>query len=94
MGGLGLWQGALFLWEASQPPLPPAMAEPFLPDLNAAPPHELLLLPGVGPGRAKAIAEGNRPYDDPSDLLDLPGIGQGTVAGLRGRVTGGARAPP
>ncbi len=54
-------------------------------DLNAATEAELVLLPGIGPAKARAILE-RRARDGSfgrvEDLLDVPGIGPKTLARL------------
>lgn len=66
---------------------PPAAPAPPLwrPDLNAAPPRHLVLLPGIGPVRARAIvAERLRePFTGIDDLRRVHGIGPATVDLLR-----------
>lgn len=60
---------------------PPAL----LPDLNAAPERHLLLLPGIGPTRARAIVEERAragPFASAADLARVRGIGPATVATL------------
>ena len=60
---------------------PPAL----LPDLNAAPERHLLLLPGIGPARARAIVEERTrsgPFASAGDLARVRGIGPGTVSAL------------
>lgn len=72
--------------------LPPEPLEPLVPDLNSAPPHELLLLPGVGPVRAAAIVHSRRTdgaFSDLDNLQRIKGIGPRTVAGLHGFATAG-----
>lgn len=51
-------------------------------DLNTATVEELLLLPGVGPARAREILA-HRPYRRVEDLLKVPGIGVKTLERLR-----------
>jgi competence protein ComEA len=66
------WQGGL---------TPPAA---LLPDLNAAPERHLVLLPGIGPARARAIVEerANGPFGTVDDLSRVRGIGPMTAAAL------------
>jgi competence ComEA-like helix-hairpin-helix protein len=55
-------------------------------DLNAATEEELVLLPGIGPAKARAILERRArkgPYSRVEDLLDVPGIGPKTLARFR-----------
>ncbi len=65
----------------------------WTPDLNASPECHLMLLPHVGPVRARAIEE-NRTRDGPfralADLVRVKGIGPGTID----RLTGFARVEP
>lgn len=68
--------------------------EPFLPDLNSAPERHLLLLPGIGPGRARAIVEERvraGPFASVSDLARVRGIGPATAAALSALVRAGER---
>jgi competence protein ComEA len=58
-------------------------------DLNTADVTMLDALPGVGPGRAKAIVgyrEANGPFHAVQDLARVPGIGPAALARLQGRV--------
>jgi competence protein ComEA len=58
---------------------------PLLPDLNAAPCRHLLLLPGIGPSRARAIVEDREmrgPFGTVGDVARVRGIGPGTAASL------------
>ncbi len=61
--------------------------EPAWPlDLNSAGEKELVLLPGIGPVRAKAIIELRRNlgrFSDPADLLEVKGIGPRTLERMR-----------
>jgi competence protein ComEA len=55
-------------------------------DLNAATEADLALLPGIGPARARRIAESRRtegPFPDVGSLDRVPGIGPKTVEQLR-----------
>jgi competence protein ComEA len=55
--------------------------------INTATPEELAQLPGVGPGRARAIVEdrvAHGPYQRLEDLTRVPGIGPKTIERLRG----------
>jgi competence protein ComEA len=56
----------------------------LLPDLNAAPERHLVLLPGIGPSRARAIVEErtNGPFATVGDLSRVRGIGPLTTAAL------------
>ena len=50
---------------------------------NTAPPEDLELLPGIGPGLAERIVQHratHAPYRKPADLLDVPGIGERLLA--------------
>ena len=61
---------------------PPAALRP---DINHAPERLLLLLPRIGPSRARAIVEERAragPYRDLADLARVRGIGAKTVARL------------
>lgn len=84
------------LWAAeSAYPRPPAPLPPrFSPDVNRAPEHHLLLLPQVGPARARAIVEERAragPFASLGDLQRVRGIGPSIAAGMRGAAT--ARDP-
>jgi competence protein ComEA len=84
----------------ARPPItstqPGAQAEPELPvavDLNSADVTMLDALPGVGPGRARAIVgyrEANGPFHAVQDLARVPGFGPAALAKLQGRVRVGA----
>jgi hypothetical protein len=54
-------------------------------DLNREAARDLEALPGIGPGRARAIVTG-RPFCTVEDLDRVPGIGPATLRGLAGRV--------
>ena len=76
---------------------PFAQLPAFLPDVNSAPARHLLLLPGVGPVRAKAIVidrERTGPFRSLEELERVRGVGPRTVARLRRVATAGARGPP
>ena len=78
-------------------PRSPSRLVPLRPDLNKAPGHELVLLPGVGPTRAGAIVDSRRSdgaFDGPDDLERVRGIGPKTVAGLRDFVLPPTEAGP
>ena len=65
----------------------PAGAGPV--DLNTADVAMLDALPGVGPGRARAIIgyrEANGPFHAVQELARVPGIGPAALARLQGRV--------
>ncbi len=62
----------------------------LIPDVNRAPARHLLLLPGIGPVRARAIVEERvraGPFARLADLERVRGIGPRTVLGLRRRAT-------
>lgn len=75
---------------------PRAQAQPEWPaavDLNTADATMLDALPGVGPGRARAIVgfrEANGPFHAVQDLARVPGFGPAALAKLQGRVRVGA----
>lgn len=76
--------GAL-AFAASRPRPWARMAPPaLLPDLNAAPERHLVLLPGIGPARARAIVEERLrgPFETAGDLSRVRGIGPVTAAAL------------
>ena len=55
-------------------------------DLNRAPMPELMALPGIGPGRARAIVlhrVRHGQFTRLGDLLQVDGIGPETLAGLK-----------
>ena len=65
---------------------------PLEPDLNASPARHLLLLPGIGPVRARSIVEERErggPFAEVADLARVPGIGPGTAAALAGLARAG-----
>ena len=69
----------------------------LLPDLNAAPERHLMLLPGIGPARARAIVEERArggPFGSVVDLQRVRGIGPATTAALAPLVSGGSPARP
>lgn len=66
----------------------PESPQPFVPDINRAPARHLLLLPGIGPARARAIVHDRRrdgPFRSLEEIRRVHGIGPATAAGLRGR---------
>ena len=74
------------------------IGKPVLIDLNQAPPHELALLPGVGPVLAKRIFENRSrlgPFGSAQDVSRVYGVGEKTVqliapyatVGLKGKET-------
>jgi hypothetical protein len=58
-----------------------AVPEGLRPDLNLAPERHLVLLPGIGPARARAIAEerAHDPFRSLGDLTRVKGIGPVTT---------------
>ncbi len=65
-------------------------------DLNAASESELVLLPGIGPAKARAIVEwraAHGPFARVADLLDVPGIGPKTAGQLEGLIAVDAAQP-
>ncbi len=55
-------------------------------DLNRATQEDLILLPGIGPKRARQIVESREadgPYSEPGDLVRIRGIGEKTVERIR-----------
>lgn len=55
-------------------------------DLNAATETDLMLLPGIGPAKARAILDRRAqkgPYTSVEELLDVSGIGPKTLARFR-----------
>jgi len=67
---------------------PPAEADGRI-NINTATLDELTLLPGIGPSKARAIAEhrAKKPFKTPEDLLRVRGIGRGTFKQLRNLIT-------
>ncbi|MBW2383205.1 MAG: helix-hairpin-helix domain-containing protein [Deltaproteobacteria bacterium] len=65
-------------------------------DVNRADPGTLESLPGIGPGRARAIVKtrAERPFTHLDDLQRVPGIGPRTVAGLHGWAAASPVEPP
>ncbi len=68
--------------------LAPASSEGVV-NLNEANPDELERLPGIGPAKAKAIAEYRRshPFKKTEELTKVKGIGKKTMAKLRPYIT-------
>jgi competence protein ComEA len=93
---LGVWtavQAALWAAESAHPRPTAPLPEAFTPDINRAPMRHLLLLPHVGPARARAIVEERvraGPFAGPIDLQRVPGIGPRIAAGIREVVTASA----
>lgn len=59
-------------------------------DINMASASRLDELPGIGPGKAKAIVEHRQekgPFRTPEELKNVKGIGQKTYDGLKDRIT-------
>jgi len=57
--------------------------------VNSATAEDLVLLPSIGPARARAIVEHRRlhgPFRSPEDLLDVTGIGSVTLERIRSRI--------
>jgi len=94
---LGVWaaaQAVLWAVESAHPRPSTALPRPFLPDVNRAPLRHLLLLPHVGPARARAIVEERAsagPFAGLVDLQRVHGIGPRIAADIRGVATAGAR---
>ncbi|MCK6458949.1 MAG: helix-hairpin-helix domain-containing protein [Planctomycetes bacterium] len=67
----------------------------LLPDLNTAPERHLILLPGIGPARARAIVEERTrgPFETIGDLSRVRGIGPATTAALASLVSAPSRPP-
>lgn len=64
-------------------------------DLNRASYPELMLLPGLGPGRAAEVVLSrlrHGPFSSPESLLRVPGIGRDTVDRLAPHIEVGARS--
>jgi len=79
---------------STQPGAPAYPDGPTAVDLNTADVTMLDALPGVGPGKARAIVgyrETNGPFHAVQDLARVPGFGPAALAKLQGRVRVGAR---
>jgi comEA protein len=64
-------------------------------DINTASESQLESLPGIGPGKAKAIIaerQANGPFKSVDDLVRVKGIGDKTIAQLRAQASVGAPA--
>ncbi len=88
---LAIWAAALGLWaaglRADRPDDAPLRLNP-----NTAPPEALALLPGIGPARARAIAEyraqhASGAFRSADDLQRVRGIGPKTATGVAGFLT-------
>jgi len=78
---------------AAKAPLPRRLE----PDLNASPARHLVLLPGIGPVRARAIVEERArggPFGGVSDVVRVRGIGPAIAGHLEGRARAGAVPVP
>ncbi|RQK66002.1 helix-hairpin-helix domain-containing protein, partial [Neisseria meningitidis] len=65
-------------------------------NINAASQQELEALPGIGPAKAKAIAEyraQNGAFKSVDDLTKVKGIGPAVLAKLKDQASVGAPAP-
>ncbi|HKT59459.1 MAG TPA: helix-hairpin-helix domain-containing protein [Gemmatimonadales bacterium] len=81
--------GARLPITSTQPGAPADPAGPAVVDLNTADVTMLDALPGVGPGRARAIIgyrEANGPFHAVQELARVPGFGPAALARLQGRV--------
>ncbi len=61
---------------------PEALPVPTRIDINTAPEHELVFLPGIGQARAKDIVRYRRengPFESVEQLKEIRGIGQSTL---------------
>jgi DNA uptake protein ComE-like DNA-binding protein len=85
---LGAWAAAqALLWAVESAPPRPTTALPraLTPDVNRSPMRHLMLLPQVGPARARAIREERAragPFAGPVDLQRVRGIGPRIAAGI------------
>lgn len=61
-------------------------------DINSATLKELATLPGIGPGRAKAIAA-SRPYASIKELGQVPGLGAKAIEALGDLIVAGPATP-
>jgi len=93
---LGVWaaaQAVLWASESVHPRPPAALPEALTPNVNRAPMRHLLLLPQVGPARARAILEERAragPFAGFVDLQRVHGIGPRIAAGILEVATAGA----
>jgi DNA uptake protein ComE-like DNA-binding protein len=73
------WACASVRLSASSPDV--SRSPQFLLDLNTASEAELMLLPGVGPSLARAIAQerAKAPFESPVDLRRTRGVGERTL---------------
>lgn len=65
-------------------------------DINSANEAQLESLPGIGPGKAKAIVaerQANGPFESVDDLRRVKGIGEKTIAELRAQASVGSPPP-
>jgi competence protein ComEA len=79
--------------ESAHPRPTTPLPEPFSPDINRAPLRHLLLLPHVGPARARAIVEERAragPFAGLADLQRVRGIGPRIAAGIQEAATASA----
>jgi competence ComEA-like helix-hairpin-helix protein len=79
------------LFERGPETLPAAEELRHRVDLNRAPWHELVNLPGIGEARAREIVadrERRGPFRGLSELTRVKGVGSATVAGLERHVRG------
>jgi competence ComEA-like helix-hairpin-helix protein len=82
---------------STQPGAPVEVSGGAVVDLNTADVAALDALPGVGPGRARAIVgyrQANGPFHAVQELARVPGIGPAALARLQGRVRVGGLDPP
>ena len=58
-------------------------------NVNTATAEELMMLPGIGPAKARAIVEyrSQKPFKTPEDLLRVRGIGRGIYKDLHDLVS-------
>ncbi len=87
--------GAMAFAESRSRALERAGLPALRPDLNAAPERHFLLLPGIGPARARAIVEERSrggPFASVADLARVRGIGPVTTAALAALVRAPERA--